>query len=321
MVHRPLLLVALGLLALAGPAQPVPQPAPGEDTGQRAKEQLEVFMTARRSIFPCEEALRRAADYIEEELPPVSVVATVDHASLAGEFGLELRSTMLLTFGNPTLGTALMQSNAEIGKDLPLKLVCWETADGETEVAYNDPAYLARRYAIDDRDEQFAQMRGALSAISEFAAGPQPQREVLAPVTPPGLLRKTSSFSVAETIERAREQAGGDTFVVDHAAAAAGVGLELLPTTVLFISNFESIILGTDVMQAVQRAGVDFPLMVLASEDEAGVVTITTDDLEVQLAQRQGAEGQDAEFAIRSLKNVLDRLTDHAAGRLTPGRR
>ena len=74
-------------------------------------------------------------------------------------------------------------------------------------------------------------------------------------------------------------------------------------------------------MQAVQRAGVDFPLMVLASEDEAGVVTITTDDLEVQLAQRQGAEGQDAEFAIRSLKNVLDRLTDHATGRLTPGRR
>eukprot|EP01043_Picozoa_sp_COSAG02_P006359 COSAG02_NODE_180_length_31057_cov_21.869501_11_plen_282_part_00 len=276
-------------------------------------------MTARRSMFPCDEAMHRAADYIEEELPPVSIVATVDHASLAGEFGLELRPTMLLTFGNPMLGTALMQSNVEIGKDLPLKLVCWETASGETEVAYNDPTYLARRYDIDDRDEQFAQMRSALSAISEFAAGPEPQREVLAPMTPPGLLRKTSLFSVAETIERAREQAGGvQTFVVDHAAAAAAVGLELLPTTVLFISNFDSIILGTDVMKAVQRAGVDFPLMVLASEDEAGVVTITTDDLEVQLAERQGAEGQDAEFAIRSLKNVVDQLTDHAAGRLMP---
>ena len=98
-----------------------------------------------------------------------TVVARVNHAAAAIKSGGTLRPTELLIFGNPKLGTQLMQSNQTIGIDLPLKVLIWEDDKGKVTLGYNDPAWLAKRHGIADRDKVFAKMAGALGKFSDSA--------------------------------------------------------------------------------------------------------------------------------------------------------
>lgn len=78
----------------------------------------------------------------------ITLFATVDHAAGAAGAGLPLRPTTVLIFGNPNAGTHLMQARQEIGLDLPLRMLVWTDAAGQTSVGYADPAWLAQRYAV-----------------------------------------------------------------------------------------------------------------------------------------------------------------------------
>ena len=98
----------------------------------------------------------------------ISIFGRVDHQANAKKAGLELPPTVLLIFGNPKMGTPLMQSNRKIGLDLPMKALAWE-ADGKVFLAYTDPKELKDRYDIDDKDPVFAKMTKALGAFSSKA--------------------------------------------------------------------------------------------------------------------------------------------------------
>jgi len=101
----------------------------------------------------------------------MTVFARVDHAQGAASVDLELRPTQLLIFGNPKIGTLLMQSNRTAAIDLPLKLLAWKDADGQVWIAYNDPAYLVQRHNISDRDAVVAKMRKVLGNFTATATG------------------------------------------------------------------------------------------------------------------------------------------------------
>lgn len=62
-----------------------------------------------------------------------------------------------------------MQSNPKIGLDLPLKALAWQAADGSVKLGYTDPAWLAKRHGITDRDEVFKKMTGALNKFTNMA--------------------------------------------------------------------------------------------------------------------------------------------------------
>ena len=53
--------------------------------------------------------------------------------------GLDLPATELLVFGNPKLGTPLMQTNRKIGLDLPMKALAWKDAAGKVQLVVNTP--------------------------------------------------------------------------------------------------------------------------------------------------------------------------------------
>ncbi len=99
----------------------------------------------------------------------IKVFGRVDHAANAKNAGLELPPTELLVFGNPKLGTPLMQSNRHIGIDLPMKALAWQDADGKVFLAYTDPEELKDRYDIDDKDEVFDKMKKALGGMTDKA--------------------------------------------------------------------------------------------------------------------------------------------------------
>jgi len=98
-----------------------------------------------------------------------NVAARVDHAAAAKASGLTLLPTEVLIFGNPKLGTLLMQSTQTIGIDLPIKVLVWENVKGVVTLQYNDPAWLAKRHGITDRGKVFAKMSGALVKFSDAA--------------------------------------------------------------------------------------------------------------------------------------------------------
>lgn len=93
------------------------------------------------------------------------VVARVDHAANAQRVGKALRPTQLLIFGNPQVGTELLQAVQTVGIDLPQKLLVWEDEAGQVHVAYNDPGYLAQRHGIVGEDQTLTMIAGALNRL------------------------------------------------------------------------------------------------------------------------------------------------------------
>ncbi|NKB60481.1 MAG: DUF302 domain-containing protein [Alphaproteobacteria bacterium] len=98
----------------------------------------------------------------------ITVFARIDHAAGAAKIGKTMPATQVLIFGNPKLGTPLMESQRKIGIALPLKVLAWE-ADGTVKIAYTKPSQLARRYGVVDRDPVLAKMSGALDHLTNAA--------------------------------------------------------------------------------------------------------------------------------------------------------
>jgi len=73
---------------------------------------------------------------------------------------------------------------------------------------------------------------------------------------------------------------------IDHAAAAAAIGMELRPTEVLIFGNPRA---GTPLMQAMQTVGIDPPLKALVWQDEGGTTWLAYNDPQ-WLAHRHGAD-------------------------------
>ncbi|WP_338035210.1 DUF302 domain-containing protein [Halococcus saccharolyticus] len=231
-------------------------------------------------------------------------MTTLDHAANAASVGMELRPTTLLVFGNPNVGTPLMQASQTTGVDLPQKILVYEDENGRTNVVYNSPAYLAARHDITGQDERL----GTIDSVLETLAGSDVNR----PRTNPnallgdgnGVVTVAGGESVDATVgrvQRTLESADGISVVttLDHAANADSVGMELRPTTVVLFANPK---LGTPLMQASQTTGIDLPQKLLVYEDENGAVRVGYNDPQY-VAARHGITGQSERLA--TIENAL----------------
>jgi uncharacterized protein (DUF302 family) len=100
----------------------------------------------------------------------ITPLARVDHAAAASSVGLELSPVLLILFGNPKVGTKLMQEQPTAGIDLPLKLLVWVEGNA-TFVGYNDPEWFAERHDVRGAPEVLSGMRTLLQALAATAAG------------------------------------------------------------------------------------------------------------------------------------------------------
>jgi uncharacterized protein (DUF302 family) len=94
----------------------------------------------------------------------ITVIARIDHAGAAREVGLELADEELVIFGDPRVGTLLMQADPAVGLELPLKVLVWDV-DGVTRIGYRPPPELAESFAIADRAEVLTRMQALLDAL------------------------------------------------------------------------------------------------------------------------------------------------------------
>ena len=78
------------------------------------------------------------------------IFARIDHGEEAKKVGLEMKPTILLIFGNPKGGTALMVAQPTAAIDLPLKALAWEDKDGKVWLTYNTSTLLSQRHGVPD---------------------------------------------------------------------------------------------------------------------------------------------------------------------------
>lgn len=96
--------------------------------------------------------------------------ATVDQSAEARHAGLHLRETVLVIFGDPSAGTAVMAAFPLAALDLPLKVLIW--ADGDhTNITYTAPAEIARRYEL---STDLAAKLAGIDILTDALSSPDP---------------------------------------------------------------------------------------------------------------------------------------------------
>jgi len=114
------------------------------------------------------------ADRLENTLREkgMTVFIRINHAEGAQKVGKKLRPTELVVFGNPKVGTPLMQCSQSVAIDLPQKALIWEDEAGHVWLSYNDPRYLAKRHGITGCVNVIKKIEKALSNFAHAATRP-----------------------------------------------------------------------------------------------------------------------------------------------------
>ena len=111
------------------------------------------------------------ADRLENilTLKGMNVFIRINHAAGAAKAGKELRPTELIVFGNPKVGTPLMQCSQSVAIDLPQKALIWQDDKGLVWLTYNDPEYLSVRHGLKGCSEVIKKVQKALSNFARAA--------------------------------------------------------------------------------------------------------------------------------------------------------
>lgn len=98
-----------------------------------------------------------------------TVFARVDHAAGAQSVGKNIPEATLLIFGNPALGTLAMEQDLRAGLVLPLRVLAYEDADGNTQMIWTPAEDLFAGLDIPADAEVIAKVNGALNGLTDKA--------------------------------------------------------------------------------------------------------------------------------------------------------
>jgi len=118
--------------------------------------------------------VKKTVDRLEKALKAkdMTVFIRINHAESAQKVGEKLRPTELVIFGNPKVGTPLMQCGQSVAIDLPQKALVWQDEAGQVWFTYNDPNYLAKRHGLEGCEEVIKKIEKALGNFAKTATMP-----------------------------------------------------------------------------------------------------------------------------------------------------
>ncbi len=248
-----------------------------------------------------------------ETAPPVNILTEVFFSENADALGLVLNPMKVIIFGNPALGTPLMQQNQLAGLDLPQKLLIFEDESETVRVAFNNISYLKARHGL-KRVESLSTISGALANFaSTVSDGKLKAIQARSIKKGEGIITKISTKSFQETYDSLIAAINANPSVrlfaeQDHQANAASVGMDLNPTSLVIFGNPN---MGTPLMQNTQTVGMDLPQKMLVWEDDQGVVRVSYND-PAYLTKRHSITGN--EDIQAGFTMGLNNLSNVAAG-------
>ncbi|MDP9009853.1 MAG: DUF302 domain-containing protein [Pseudomonadota bacterium] len=127
-----------------------------------------------------------------------------------------------------------------------------------------------------------------------------------------GLTTIRSSYGPEETMNRFEAEVRARGMIafahIDHGAAAAALGLSLLPTELLIFGDARG---STPLMELAQTTGIDLPLRTLVWQDNSGVTWLSYNDPDwIAKRHRLGAE---AGTTVSVLATTLNEMARSAA--------
>lgn len=124
-------------------------------------------IVTRKSNHPVSVTIERLKDALSDK--GMTIFAHIDHGKGAKAAGLLLRPTELLIFGNPRVGTPLMDCKQSIALDLPQKVLVYEDSHKDVWLLYNDPYFIARRHAMTGCERSLKKVATALERFADQA--------------------------------------------------------------------------------------------------------------------------------------------------------
>jgi uncharacterized protein (DUF302 family) len=121
-------------------------------------------IVSRSSPYPFTQTIERIESVIAAK--GATVFARIDHSVEARKVGLEMLPATLLIFGNPKVGTPLMNLAPSLAIDLPLKVLVIQGKDGMVSVSFNSAEFLGTRHGL---AEDQVKPLGAPAAFVEAA--------------------------------------------------------------------------------------------------------------------------------------------------------
>jgi len=120
----------------------------------------------KKSPYGVSETLDRLEAVLKKK--GITIFARVDHAAGARKVGQQMTDTQLLIFGNPKMGTPLMNEQRLMGLDLPMKVLAWKGAGNQTWIAYTSPDELKDRHQLKN-ERIINKMKKALNGMTNKA--------------------------------------------------------------------------------------------------------------------------------------------------------
>ncbi len=78
----------------------------------------------------------------------ITVFNVIDFRAGAKSVGSDMTDAKLIIFGNPKLGTRIMQRDITAAIDLPMKILVYKDFDGKTKMEYKNPKNLEKEYSL-----------------------------------------------------------------------------------------------------------------------------------------------------------------------------
>ncbi|MGK7391542.1 MAG: DUF302 domain-containing protein [Candidatus Cyclobacteriaceae bacterium M2_1C_046] len=105
----------------------------------------------------------------EIERNDLNVFSVIEHSKAAEKAGMELLPTTLILFGDPKIGTQLMQCDQRMGMELPLKLLVWKGTNGLSHVGIWRMGRYAEYYELHACEELLPKINNKIQQIVNSA--------------------------------------------------------------------------------------------------------------------------------------------------------
>ena len=114
-------------------------------------------------------SVERLTDAVE--MAGARVFNTIDFAAGNASVGKGLRPTTVVIFGSPKIGASALQTGQTMALNLPLRILFFEDANGQTWATYDDPTTVAPSHGLAADHPAVLAMKGALEKFSAAATG------------------------------------------------------------------------------------------------------------------------------------------------------
>ncbi len=120
-----------------------------------------------QSQYDFETVHEKALAFLKEH--KLTVFAEFNHYKNAKDVKLSLPQTTVIVFGNPVVGTKLMQKFPDIAMDLPLKVLISEDANGKAIFTYPNLAELFAQHQVPKDNPIIIKMQALLEKLAAEA--------------------------------------------------------------------------------------------------------------------------------------------------------